>query len=48
MGKVKEIPIAVYKNPKVRLAFKGLLLAASAVIAGQLGFDEAIVSGLIG
>jgi hypothetical protein len=47
MEKAKEIIKAVYKNPKVRLAAKGLLLAIAAVVGDALGAGE-LVTKLIG
>jgi hypothetical protein len=48
MDKVKVILKAVYESPKVRLAFKGLLIAVAGVVAGVLGFNTEVIVGLLG
>lgn len=38
MEKIKEIALAVFNSPKVRLAAKALALAAAGVVASELGW----------
>ena len=48
MDKIKEIAVAVYKSPKVRLAAKTLGVAILVVIAELLGLGEGIIQVIQG